>query len=125
MPGIAGVIVGALLLIGSVVAIVLNAINAQVHAFMASNPLGWILAIITAVVVAITALVKGIISICNSSTQAMEAAVEAAEASKKEWEEAVEDLEEVQSAIDETKNRIAEIEVQEKAIVDLINSLKG
>lgn len=110
MPGIAGVIVGALLLIGSVVAIVLNAINAQVHAFMASNPLGWILAIITAVVVAITALVKGIISICNSSTQAMEAAVEAAEASKKEWEEAVEDLEEVQSAIDETKDRIAELQ---------------
>lgn len=110
MPGIAQIIVGVTLMIAAAVTIMLKTINTQVQFFMANNPLGWILAIITAVVLAITSLVKGIISICNASTKAMEEAVEAAKESKEAWEDAVDELNEVDDKLQETKDRIAELQ---------------
>ena len=110
MPGIAQIIVGVTLMIAAAVTIMLKTINTQVQSFMASNPLGWILAIITAVVLGITSLVKGIISICNSSTKAMEDAVEAAKESKEAWEDAVDELNEVDDKLQETQDRIAELQ---------------
>lgn len=110
MPGVAQIIVGVTLMIASAVTIMFKTINTQVASFMASNPLGWILAIITAVVLAITTLIKGIISISNASTKAMEEAVEAAKESKEAWEDAVDELNEVDDKLQETKDRIAELQ---------------
>lgn len=135
MPGLAQVIVGATLAISGAVALMFMVIKGQVYAFMASNPLGWILAIITAVVLAITTLVKGIISISNSSTQAMEKAVDAAKESKDAWKDAVDALNEADEKLEETKNRIAELQelsnngtitlVQQQELDKLQKSLSG
>lgn len=110
LSGSVQIIVGATLAIAGAVALMFMAIKKQVFTFMSDNPLGWILAVITAVVLAITTLVKGIISICNASTKAMEEAVEAAKESKEAWEDAVDELNEVDDKLQETKDRIAELQ---------------
>ena len=135
MPGVAQIIVGALTLISAAVVTMFAIINTSVHSFMASNPIGWILAAITAVVLAITTLVKGIISLSNSSTQAMEEAVNAAKASKEAWEDSVKDLKEMENELKETENRIAELHklsnegkitlVQQEELEKLEKSLTG
>lgn len=135
LSGAAQVIVGVTVAIAGAVALMFKAIKKQVFTFMSDNPVGWILAVITAVVLAITTLVKGIISICNASTKAMEEAVEAAKESKEAWEDAVDELNEVDDKLQETQDRIAELQelsnngtitlVQQEELDKLEQSLVG
>lgn len=110
MPPLAQIIVGAVMLIGTGIAIACKMANTAIWGFMSSNPLGWILLAITAVVLAITSIVKAIVGFANSSTKAKEEAVDAAEASKEAWEDAAEAVADVDEKLTELKDRLKELQ---------------
>lgn len=105
------IIVGAILAIGTAVTIAVANANAAVWGFMSSNPLGWILLAITAVVLAITSVIKAIAGFANASTKAKEESVEAAKASKEAYEEVKEELDDVNEKLEESKNRLKELQI--------------
>lgn len=110
MPPLAMIIAGAIIAIGTGVVIAVKMANKAIWSFMASNPLGWILAAITLIVMGITAIVKGIIGWANSSTKAKEEAVEAAKASKEAYEDAAKAVEEVDDKLEEAYDRLEELQ---------------
>lgn len=105
------IIVGAILAIGTAVTIAVANANAAVWGFMSSNPLGWILLAITAVVLAITSVIKAIAGFANASTKAKEESIEAAKASKEAYEEVKEELDDVNEKLEESKNRLKELQI--------------
>lgn len=112
MPPLAQIIVGAVMLIGTGIAIACKMANTAIWGFMSSNPLGWILLAITAVVLAITSVVKAIVGFANASTKAKEEAVDAAEASKEAWEDAAKAVEDLNEKIVSAKDRLKELQKQ-------------
>lgn len=112
MPPLAQIIVGAVMLIGTGIAIACKMANTAIWGFMSSNPLGWILLAITAVVLAITSVVKAIVGFANASTKAKEEAVDAAEASKEAWEDAAKAVEDLNEKLVSAKDRLKELQKQ-------------
>lgn len=112
MPPLAQIIVGAVMLIGTGIAIACKMANTAIWGFMSSNPLGWILLAITAVVLAITSVVKAIVGFANASTKAKEEAVDAAEASKEAWEDAAKAVEDLNEKLESAKDRLKELQKQ-------------
>ena len=113
--GFAEIIVGAVMFIAAGIAIAFKGIDTVVKGFMASNPLGWILAAITAVV----AIVKGVIDVIKSFNPSYEDLKEAAKECKDAWKETKEELEEVKNKIKEVQEAIDELNSKDKlSIVD-------
>lgn len=113
--GFAEIIVGAVMFIAAGIAIAIKGIDTVVKGFMASNPLGWILAAITAVV----AIVKGVIDLIKSFNPSYEDLKEAAKECKDAWKETKEELEEVKNKIKEVQEAIDELNSKDKlSIVD-------
>lgn len=110
MPAWSLIVVGAILAIGTAVTVACAHANAAVWGFMASNPIGWILLAITAVVVAITSVIKALVSFSNSTTQAKEEAVDAAKKAKEELQEVEKEIDAVNDKIEESKERLAELQ---------------
>ena len=82
---------------------------------MASNPIGWILAAITAVVM----IVKGIVDLVKSLNPSYEDLKEKAKECKDAWEDTKEELEEVKNKIKEVQEAIDELNSKDKlSIVD-------
>ena len=123
----------------------LKGIDAAVKGFMASNPLGWILAAVTAVVAAITGVFKLISAARNKGKAEFEEAKKIAEEKKKladeeieqskeineltrEYEELVKNKENFLDLDEATRNRILEIQTKinesvgaEGEYIDLVN----
>lgn len=115
IQGFAELIVGAVMFIAAGIAIAIKGIDTVVKGFMASNPLGWILAAVTAVV----AIVKGIIDLIKAFNPSYEDLKEAAKECKDAWEETKNELEEVKEKIKEIQEAIDELNSQEKlSLVD-------
>lgn len=110
MPPLAQIIVGAVMLIGTGIAIACKMANTAIWGFMSSNPLGWILLAITAVVLAITSVVKAIVGFANASTKAKEEAVDAAKESKEAWEDAAEAVEDLNEKLVSAQDRLKELQ---------------
>lgn len=114
-------IVAAILLIGTITVFAIKMANTAIWSFMSSNPLGWILLAITAVVVAIKAIVEAIISFANASTAAREKAVEAAKETKEAWEDAKEALDDVNEELETARDRFEELqELSDKGTITLV-----
>ena len=109
------VIIAAAMAIAVGVGIALNLLNAKVHAFMASNPLGWILAAITAIVVAVTSLIKAIVKWANADEEAFKEAKKRAEEKKKMAEEAAAESKE----LNELTNEYIELIGNKDSFLDL------
>lgn len=110
LPAHAQIIVGALLLIGTGVAVFLSTTSKAINAFMTSNIVGWVLLGITAALSGIAALIKGFQSIANRSTIAKEKAVEAAKKSKEELEEVRNQVEELNKELESCRDRLQELQ---------------
>ena len=114
-------IVAAVVLILTVVTLAVKTIDGSIKSFMASNPLGWILAAITLVVVAFKALVEGIIGWANASTRAKEAAVTAAKDAKEAWEEARDELKDLDDELETAHDRLKELQdLSDKGTITLV-----
>lgn len=100
--GFTELIVGAVMLIAAGITIAVKGIDATIKGFMASNPIGWILAAITAVV----AVIKGIIDLVKSFNPSYEDLKEAAKESVDAWNEVEEELENVRAKIEEVENEL-------------------
>ncbi len=107
--------VGLVAILVTAIIIGVKSIDTVVKGFMASNPLGWILAAITAVV----AIVKGVIDVIKSFNPSYEDLKEAAKECKDAWKETKEELEEVKNKIKEVQEAIDELNSKDKlSIVD-------
>lgn len=113
--GIVEVVVPSILLIVTIILMSLKSIDTAVKGFMASNPIGWILAAITAVVM----IVKGIVDLVKSLNPSYEDLKEKAKECKDAWEDTKEELEEVKNKIKEVQEAIDELNSKDKlSIVD-------
>ena len=113
--GVVEVVVPAILLITAIILLSIKSINAAVKGFMASNPIGWILAAVTAVV----AIVKGIVDLVKSLNPSYEDLKEKAKECKDAWEDTKEELEEVKNKIEEVQEAIDELNSKDKlSLVD-------
>ncbi len=113
--GVVEVVVPAILLITSIILLSIKSINAAVKGFMASNPIGWILAAITAVV----SIVKGIVDLVKSLNPSYDDLKEKAKECKDAWEETKDELDEVKNKINEVQEAIDELNSKEKlSLVD-------
>lgn len=113
--GFAELIVGAAMLIMTGIIIAVKGIDATIKGFMASNPIGWILAAVTAVV----AVVKGVIDLIKSFNPSYEDLKEAAKDSISEWKSAAEELDEVNDKLEEIQKQIDAINNKDSlSIVD-------
>lgn len=113
--GIVEVVVPAILLITAIILMSLKSIDTAVKGFMASNPIGWILAAITAVVM----IVKGIIDLVKSLNPSYDDLKEKAKECKDAWEETKNELDEVKNKIKEVQEAIDELNSRDKlSIVD-------
>lgn len=113
--GVVEVVVPAILLITAIILLSIKSIDAAVKGFMASNPIGWILAAITAVVM----IVKGIVDLVKSLNPSYEDLKEKAKECKDAWEDTKEELEEVKNKIKEVQEAIDELNSKDKlSIVD-------
>ena len=97
------VIVAGAIAIGIGIAMGVKIADGAIKKFMATNPIGWILLAITAVITAITALVKLI------SGPSLDDLKETAKESKEAWEALKSELDEVNSKLEETTDRIQEL----------------
>lgn len=104
-------IVAAILLIGTITVFAIKMANTAIWGFMSSNPLGWILLAITAVVVAIKAVVEAIIGFANASTVAKEEAIEAAKETKEAWEDVKEELDDINEELETAYDRLEELQL--------------
>lgn len=113
--GVVEVVVPAILLITAIILMSLKSIDTAVKGFMASNPIGWILAAITAVVM----IVKGIIDLVKSLNPSYDDLKEKAKECKDAWEETKNELDEVKNKIKEVQEAINELNSRDKlSIVD-------
>lgn len=113
--GVVEVVVPAILLITAIILLSIKSIDAAVKGFMASNPIGWILAAITAVVM----IVKGIVDLVKSLNPSYEDLKEKAKECKDDWEDTKEELKEVKNKIKEVQEAIDELNSKDKlSIVD-------
>ena len=113
--GVVEVVVPAILLITAIFLMSFKRINKAVKGFMASNPIGWILAAITAVVM----IVKGIFDLVKSLNPSYEDLKEKAKECKDAWEETKNELDEVKNKIKEVQEAIDELNSRDKlSIVD-------
>ena len=106
-PKWAKIIIAAILGIGGIVVLVLKTINKAVQAFMVSNPIGWILLAITAVISAIQALIDAL------SQPSFEDLKEAAQEAKDAWQEAKDALAEIEEELEKISTAIDEINKKE------------
>lgn len=114
-------IVAAILLIGTITVFAIKMANTAIWGFMSSNPLGWILLAITAVVVAIKAIVEAIIGFANASTVAKEKAIDAAKETKEAWEDAKEALDEINEELETARDRFEELqELSDRGTITLV-----
>lgn len=104
----ATIIVAALLLIGATVVIVIKMIDAGIKSFMATNPIGWILLALSALITMIMAIYDLIKQHNPTYDDMKEAAKEAADA----WKEAKEELEAVETELENINNQIKELKGQ-------------
>lgn len=113
--GFAELIVGAAMLIMTGIIIAIKGIDVTIKGFMASNPIGWILAAVTAVV----AVVKGVIDLIKSFNPSYEDLKEEAKDSISKWKSAAEELDKVNDKLEEIQNKIDEINNKDSlSIVD-------
>lgn len=113
--GVVEVVVPAILLITAIILMSFKSIDTAVKGFMASNPIGWILAAITAVVM----IVKGIIDLVKSLNPSYDDLKEKAKECKDAWEETKNELDEVKNKIKEVQEAIDELNSRDKlSIVD-------
>lgn len=96
-------IAAAILLVASTVTIALKIIDKGVKGFMTSNPIGWILLALTAVVT----IIKTIIDLFKKPSY--EDLKEAAKEAKEAWDEAADAVEEVKDKLEELQEKIDEI----------------
>lgn len=96
-------IIGGVTAIAAAVVVAIRIIDLGIKGFMASNPLGWILLAITAVVAGIKALVEAI------SGPSLQDLKDAAKEAKEAYEEVKNELDEVNTKLEETKERIEEL----------------
>lgn len=113
--GVVEVVVPAILLITAIILMSIKSIDTAVKGFMASNPIGWILAAITAVVM----IVKGIIDLVKSLNPSYDDLKEKAKECKDAWEETKNELDEVKNKIKEVQEAIDELNSRDNlSIVD-------
>lgn len=98
------IIVGVISGIGIAVKIATAVADKSIKSFMASNPIGWILALITA----ITSLVMAIVNLFKAPSY--EDLKEAADEAKTSWQEFNDALEETKSELEEINEQIAELQ---------------
>lgn len=103
MPKWVKIIVACILLIGTAVVTTLAVIDTAVKTFMATNPLGWIL-------LAISAIISAIMLLTSKSEEGGKSLREIATESKDAWKEAKDELQEVTDQISETEERIKELQ---------------
>ena len=103
--GWAELIAGAVALIATAIIIAVKGVDATIKGFMATNPIGWILLAISAVV----SVVKGIFDLIEAFNPSYETLKEAAKESIDAWKDAEDEL-------DEVKDKLAEINEQIDAI---------
>lgn len=113
--GIVEVVVPAILLLTAIVLLSIKSINTAIKGFMASNPIGWILAAITAVV----SIIKGIVDLVKALNPSFEDLKEKAKECKDTWAETKEELEEVRNRIKDVQDAIDELNAKDKlSLVD-------
>lgn len=113
--GIVEVVVPAILLLTAILLLSIKKINTAVKGFMASNPIGWILAAITAVV----SIIMGIVHLVKVLNPSFKALKEKTKECKDAWAETKEELEEVRDRIKDVQNAIDELNAKEKlSLVD-------
>lgn len=102
MNGASSAIVGAVLAIGAGAVLACQMANGAVWGFMSSNPLGWILLLITGIVLGVTQLIKGIQKLMNAEEEQRNAALDSAKALQEEADA----LREVADAAQDASNEI-------------------
>ncbi len=113
--GIVEVVVPAILLLTAIFLLSIKSINTAIKGFMASNPIGWILAAITAVV----SIIKGIVDLVKALNPSFEDLKEKAKECKDTWAETKEELEEVRNRIKDVQDAIDELNAKDKlSLVD-------
>ena len=113
--GIVEVVVPAILLLTAIVLLSIKSINTAIKGFMKSNPIGWILAAITAVV----SIIKGIVDLVKALNPSFEDLKEKAKECKDTWAETKEELEEVRNRIKDVQDAIDELNAKDKlSLVD-------
>lgn len=113
--GIVEVVVPAILLLTAIVLLSIKSINTAIKGFMAQNPIGWILAAITAVV----SIIKGIVDLVKALNPSFEDLKEKAKECKDTWAETKEELEEVRNRIKDVQDAIDELNAKDKlSLVD-------
>lgn len=113
--GIVEVVVPAILLLTAIVLLSIKSINTAIKRFMESNPVGWILAAITAVV----SIIKGIVDLVKALNPSFEDLKEKAKECKDTWAETKEELEEVRNRIKDVQDAIDELNAKDKlSLVD-------
>lgn len=113
--GFTETIVGFITLIVSAVLLAFKAMDKTIKGFMISNPLGWILAAITAVV----AVTKGIIDLIKSYNPSFEELKEAAKESVDAWKEVEEQLENTRQKIADVEKELERLnKIENKSLAD-------
>lgn len=108
-------IIGLVMAVASGVILAIKLIRQAITGFMVTNPVGWILAAITAVVIAI----KGIIDLVKAYNPSFDDLKNAAKECKDAWQEAKEGLEAVRDRIKEVQSAIDELNAKDKkSLVD-------
>lgn len=107
--------VGLVAILVTAIIIGVKSIDTVVKGFMASNPIGWILAAVAAVV----SVVKGIIDVVKSFNPSYEDLKEEAKEAISQWKAAEEELNEVNDKLEEINKQIDEINSKDSlSIVD-------
>lgn len=110
MPGISAIVCAAILGIGIAVAVACHTANNAVWAFMVRNPIGWILAAVTALVLLIMSVIKWIQNLCNANAEARKAALETAAAMQEQADAMKEVADAAEEAADSVKTLVDELE---------------
>lgn len=103
--GFAEIIVGIVSIVATAIILGIKAVDAAVKSFEATNPIGWILLAITAVI----AVVKGIFDLIESFNPSYETLKEAAQESIDSWKDAEDELDQVKDKLEEIQKKIDEI----------------
>lgn len=103
--GFAEIIVGVVSIVATAIILGIKAVDAAVKSFEATNPIGWILLAITAVI----AVVKGIFDLIEAFNPSYETLKEAAQESIDAWKDAEDELDQVKDKLEEIQKKIDEI----------------
>lgn len=113
--GWAELIAGAVAIITTAIIVGVKGVDATIKGFMATNPIGWILLAITAVV----SVVKGVIDLIESVNPSYDTLKEKAQESIDAWKSAEDELANVSSELTEIQEKIDEINAKDSlTIVD-------